>query len=46
MFGFLPDGGAHFFGEDELGDLLEDLGLVSVRTKTVGSLQWVRAKRP
>lgn len=46
VFGFLPTGGAHFFGEDELGDLLEDLGLVSVRTKTVGSLQWVRAKQP
>jgi arsenite methyltransferase len=46
VFRLLPDGGAHFFGEDELGDTFEDLGLVSVRTKTFGSFQWVRGKRP
>jgi SAM-dependent methyltransferase len=46
VFGLLPNGGAHSFGEDELGDLLEDLGLVSVRTKSFGNFQWVRAKRP
>ena len=42
----LPDGGAHFFTEDEIGDTLEDLGLVGVRTKSVGTIQWVRGKRP
>ena len=43
---WLPNGGVHFFAEDELGDSFEELGLVSVRTKTLGSLQWVRGKRP
>ncbi len=42
----LPDGGAHFFTEDEIGDTLEDLGLVRVRTNSVGTIQWVRGKRP
>jgi len=42
----LPDGGVHFFTEDELGDTFEDLGLVSVRTKSLGTIQWVRGKRP
>jgi arsenite methyltransferase len=43
---WLPNGGAHFFTEDELGDTFEDLGLVSVRTKTLGNLQWVRGRKP
>jgi len=42
----LPDGGAHCFTEDEIADTLEDLGLVKVRTKSVGTIQWVRGKRP
>jgi SAM-dependent methyltransferase len=42
----LPDGGAHFFTEDEIADTLEDLGLVKVRTTSVGTIQWVRGKRP
>jgi hypothetical protein len=42
----LPAGGAHFFTEDEIGDILEDLGLVGVRTKSSGTIQWVRGKRP
>jgi arsenite methyltransferase len=42
----LPSGGVHFFAEDELGDIVEDLGLVGVRTKRFGNIQWVRAKRP
>ena len=42
----LPNGGVHFFTEDELGDSFEELGLVSVRTKTLGNIQWVRARRP
>jgi arsenite methyltransferase len=41
----LPNGGVHFFSEDELGDSFEELGLVSVRTKTLGNIQWVRGKR-
>jgi arsenite methyltransferase len=43
---WLPSGGAHFFAEDEIGDALEDLGLVSVRTKSLGNIQWVRGRRP
>jgi hypothetical protein len=42
----LPAGGAHFFTEDEIGDILEDLGLVGVRTKSSDTIQWVRGKRP
>lgn len=42
----LPNGGVHFFTEDELGDAFEELGLVGVRTKTLGNIQWVRARRP
>jgi SAM-dependent methyltransferase len=43
---FLSGAGAHFFGEDELGDSLEDLGLQRVRTKSIGTMQWVRGQRP
>jgi arsenite methyltransferase len=43
---WLPNGGVHFFAEDELGDTFEDLGLVGVRTKTLGNIQWVRGRRP
>jgi arsenite methyltransferase len=46
VFRLLPAGGAHFFADDELGDTFESLGLVSVRTKTLGNIQWVRGKRP
>lgn len=41
----LPNVGAYPFGEDEIGDILEDHGFASVRTKNVGTVQWVRAKR-
>ncbi len=41
----LPNGGAYVFGEDEIGDILEDRGFATVRTKNVGTFQWVRAKR-
>ena len=34
----LPNIGAYVFGEDELGDILEDRGFVSVRTNNVGTL--------
>ncbi|OBI50011.1 SAM-dependent methyltransferase [Mycobacterium kyorinense] len=40
----LPNAGAHGFDDDELGDILEDRGFVSVRTKNLGTIQWVRAK--
>jgi arsenite methyltransferase len=43
---WLPTGGAHFFTEDELGDIFEDIGLVGVRSKKLGNIQWVRGKRP
>jgi arsenite methyltransferase len=33
------------FDEDELGDILEDHGFASVRTKNFGPLQWLRARR-
>jgi arsenite methyltransferase len=41
----LPIAGAHVFGEDELGDILEDHGFTSVRTTNFGSIQWVRGRR-
>jgi arsenite methyltransferase len=41
----LPNVGAHAFDEDEIGDILEDRGFASVRTKNVANFQWVRAKR-
>lgn len=41
----LPGTGARVFGDDELADILEDLGFGSVRTKGFGTMQWVRAKR-
>jgi SAM-dependent methyltransferase len=42
----LPDGQANFFAEDELADILEGLGMEGVRTKSVGTFQWVRARKP
>ena len=42
----LPDGGAHFFTDEEIADALEDLGLTGIRTKSFGTIQWVRGKRP
>jgi arsenite methyltransferase len=41
----LPNIGARLFGEDEIGDILEDHGFTSVRTNHYGALQWVRGKR-
>ena len=41
----LPNGGAYVFSEDEIGDFLEEHGFATVRTKTIGTFQWVRAKR-
>jgi arsenite methyltransferase len=40
----LPNAGAHVFDDDELGDILEDVGFVSVRVKNFTTIQWVRAK--
>lgn len=41
----LARGGARFFTEDELGDAFEALGLVRVRTRTLGFIQWVRGQK-
>jgi arsenite methyltransferase len=41
----LPSLDPYVFQEDELGDILEGHGFVSVRTKNLGPIQWVRAKR-
>ena len=41
----LPNAGAYLFGEDELGDILEDHRFVRVRTKNFGTIQWVRGQR-
>jgi SAM-dependent methyltransferase len=40
----LPNVGAHVFDDDEIGDILEDSGFVSVRVQTYGMFQWVRGK--
>jgi arsenite methyltransferase len=45
LWRMLPNTGAYVCGEDELGDILEDHGFVSVRTKNVGTFQWVRGRR-
>lgn len=42
----LPNAGAHLFTDDELGDAFEAAGLTSVRTKSFGTFQWVRGRRP
>lgn len=39
-------GGVHFFDDDELADSFEELGVTSVRAKSLGAVQWVRGKRP
>jgi arsenite methyltransferase len=41
----LPNTGAYAFDDDEIGDILEGHGFVSVRTKNVGTFQWVRGRR-
>jgi arsenite methyltransferase len=45
LWRMLPNTGAHAFGEDEIADVLESRGFVSVRTKNIGTIQWVRARR-
>jgi arsenite methyltransferase len=40
----LPNVGAHVFDDDEIGDILESNGFVSVRVKNYGTFQWVRGK--
>jgi arsenite methyltransferase len=41
----MPKFGANVFGEDEIGDILEEHGFVSVRTRNFGTIQWARGKR-
>jgi arsenite methyltransferase len=45
LWRLLPNGGVYFFGDDELGDILEDLGFTRVRTKNFANIQWVRGQR-
>jgi SAM-dependent methyltransferase len=45
LIGVLPNAGARVFDDDEIGDTLESLGVVGVRTKTIGTIQWVRGRR-
>ncbi len=40
----LPNAGAHVFDDDEIGDILENHGFLSVRINNFGTFQWVRAK--
>lgn len=40
----LASAGPQVFDEDELGDILEDRGFASVRTKNFGPIQWLRAR--
>jgi arsenite methyltransferase len=47
LFGLLPaSGGAHFFTEEEIADAFEAGGLVGVRCRQSGPMQWVRGRRP
>jgi arsenite methyltransferase len=41
----LPNVGAHVFDDDEIADILEENGVVSVRVKNFSAFQWVRGKR-
>jgi SAM-dependent methyltransferase len=41
----LSNAGPHLFDGDEIGDILEDQGFGSVRTKNFGPIQWVRGRR-
>lgn len=45
LFRLLPNAGARMFGDDEIADILEEHGLTSVRSKTIGTIQWVRGRR-
>jgi SAM-dependent methyltransferase len=45
LWRMLPNTWVYMFGDDELGDILEDRGFVSVRTTNFGAIQWIRAKR-
>ncbi|OBF06431.1 SAM-dependent methyltransferase [Mycobacterium sp. ACS4054] len=45
LFQKLPNVGAHVFDDDEIGDILENHGFVSVRVKNYGTVQWVRGKK-
>lgn len=45
LWQLLPNVGAHAFGDDEIGDILEENGFSSVRVRNFGALQWVRGKK-
>lgn len=42
----IPQAGAHAFGHDELGGMLEHVGFVSVQTDNLATYQWVRGRVP
>ncbi|BAX90376.1 methyltransferase domain-containing protein [Mycobacterium shigaense] len=44
LWRLLPDIGAHAFGEDEIADILEDIGFAAVRVNNFGMFQTIRAK--
>jgi arsenite methyltransferase len=41
----LSNAGPQVFDDDELGDILEDRGFSSVRTKSFGPIQWLHGRR-
>ncbi|MGH3636718.1 class I SAM-dependent methyltransferase [Mycobacterium sp.] len=45
LWRMLPGTGAYAFGEDEIGDILEEHGFAHVRTKNISTFQWVRGQR-
>ncbi|MEY8018662.1 MULTISPECIES: class I SAM-dependent methyltransferase [Mycobacterium] len=45
LWQMLPNIGVRAFGDDEIGDILEDNGFASVRVTNLGTLQWVRGKK-
>jgi len=47
LFRLLPNsGGAHFFAEDEIADIVEQQGLARVRVRRYGPVQWVQGHKP
>jgi SAM-dependent methyltransferase len=47
LFRLIPDaGGAHFFAEDEVADIVEEHGLSRVRIRRYGPIQWTQGRKP
>lgn len=45
LWRLLPRFGAHVFDDDEIADILDELGCTAVRVQTTGTIQWVRGIR-